>query len=185
MFFCLQICNEILAVLNDVKEKDKRHGSASDLRHMSAQTIFSVLDHLTKWTRHRVMVLSLKAHAAVAPGNRATWNNSNGMSVYIHLFRLGRFRLLKNIISQSVKLTGAIWLIKIGSVLQDQCCLFVFSLSVLIVNHQYDLTAGNLFLSHGYDLSQTPAGIQTQAISMRSGQQMNWAITLPSDLDLS
>lgn len=47
---------EFNAVLLDVKEDEARYGSPSDLRHMSAQTIFSVLDYLSRWIRHYSMV---------------------------------------------------------------------------------------------------------------------------------
>ncbi|KAK2190032.1 hypothetical protein NP493_91g01005 [Ridgeia piscesae] len=55
-----QICSEILAVLQHAREDDTRHGDASDLRHICGQTVFSLLDHLTKWTRHRIKTLSVK-----------------------------------------------------------------------------------------------------------------------------
>lgn len=54
-----QIQEEILAVLDHVKEAETRHGGVSDLRHMCAQTVFSLFDHLTKFTRHRARTLSL------------------------------------------------------------------------------------------------------------------------------
>ena len=62
--FLFQIVVEIMSVLNQAQEVETRYGSAADLRHMTAQTVFSVLDHLTKWTRHRVMVLTKKAQQA-------------------------------------------------------------------------------------------------------------------------
>ncbi|KAK6188750.1 hypothetical protein SNE40_004864 [Patella caerulea] len=48
-----EVFAEIMEVLTQVKKPDTRHGSASDFRHMSAQTVFSVIDYLTKWRRHR------------------------------------------------------------------------------------------------------------------------------------
>ena len=54
---CLQIRQEILAVLTHAeKAEDQRSG---DVSHMSAQTVFSVLDYLTRWKRHRVQMLSV------------------------------------------------------------------------------------------------------------------------------
>ena len=67
-FQILQIQDEFLAVLNDVKDPETRHGSASDLRHMSAQTVFSVLDHLTKWKREKFSILSVEAANLKARG---------------------------------------------------------------------------------------------------------------------
>ncbi|XP_048255679.1 serine/threonine-protein kinase ATR-like isoform X1 [Haliotis rufescens] len=48
-----EIYSEILEVINQVKKPDTRHRSPSDFRHKSAQTVFSVLDYLAKWCRHR------------------------------------------------------------------------------------------------------------------------------------
>ena len=66
--YITEITNEILAVLKHAKDPDTRHGSASDLAHMSAQTVFSVLDFLIKWTRHRVMTLSQLSSAHSSRG---------------------------------------------------------------------------------------------------------------------
>ena len=52
-------------MLNHIIQGEKRHGSVSDLRHMSAQTIFSLLDHLTNFTRHRVVALYQMAQKEV------------------------------------------------------------------------------------------------------------------------
>lgn len=48
-YFELQICSEILAVLNHSMESS----SSSDLLHLSSQTVFSVFDHLTKWSNEK------------------------------------------------------------------------------------------------------------------------------------
>ncbi|ESO92356.1 hypothetical protein LOTGIDRAFT_190706 [Lottia gigantea] len=53
-----EVFSEIMEVLTQVKKPDTRHGSASDFRHMSAQTIFSVIDYLTKWKRHRAQTIA-------------------------------------------------------------------------------------------------------------------------------
>ena len=50
--------NEVMEVVNQAKKADTRQSSTSDLRHMSAQTIFSVLDYLTKWRTHRILMLT-------------------------------------------------------------------------------------------------------------------------------
>ena len=54
----LQVYNEVMEVVNQAKKADTRQSSTSDLRHMSAQTIFSVLDYLTKWRTHRILMLT-------------------------------------------------------------------------------------------------------------------------------
>ncbi|KAK2144551.1 hypothetical protein LSH36_748g02080 [Paralvinella palmiformis] len=62
------LVGEILAVLHNVKNPDTRHGSASDLRHMSAQTVFNILDHVTTWSRHRLMLISRMASQSKGRG---------------------------------------------------------------------------------------------------------------------
>ena len=49
-----------MAVLKHAEERETRQANTSELRHMCAQTVFSLLDHFTKWTRHRLMVLSMQ-----------------------------------------------------------------------------------------------------------------------------
>jgi len=63
-----KLLQEILAVLSDIKEPDSRTGQLTDLRHMSAQTVFSLLDHLTRWLRHRQTVLSLQSPSSSSTG---------------------------------------------------------------------------------------------------------------------
>lgn len=53
-YLLLQLCQEIMAVLIDIKTSDAGSGPPTDMRHMTSQTVFSVLDHLTKWIRHRI-----------------------------------------------------------------------------------------------------------------------------------
>ena len=60
----VQVHQEMMEVLNQAKKADTRHTSTSDLRHMSAQTVFSVLDYLTKWKTHLVRTLT----AGLPPG---------------------------------------------------------------------------------------------------------------------
>jgi len=69
-----KLLQEILAVLNDIKEPDSRNGPLTDLRHMSAQIVFSLLDHLTRWLRHRQTVLSLQSPSAASlvPSGKTT-----------------------------------------------------------------------------------------------------------------
>ena len=63
-----QLLQELSSVLLDAKEDEVRYGSPSDLRHMSAQTVFSVLDYLTKWLRQYAMKRAEKLPPA--PGIR-------------------------------------------------------------------------------------------------------------------
>ncbi|KAG8185459.1 hypothetical protein JTE90_019718 [Oedothorax gibbosus] len=55
------ICTEILTVLR----QSEQSSTVSDLCHLSSQTIFSVIDHLTKWTHH------YQQEMASRPTNRA------------------------------------------------------------------------------------------------------------------
>lgn len=54
-----QVTEEIMAVL---KEGDPRlarlQENASSLSQLSTQTVFSMLDHLTQWSRHKLQSLS-------------------------------------------------------------------------------------------------------------------------------
>ncbi|XP_070572431.1 serine/threonine-protein kinase ATR-like isoform X2 [Ptychodera flava] len=52
----MEICNEILAVLTHAEKLDEQQ--EGDFCHMSAQTVFSILDHLTQWSRHRLHTLA-------------------------------------------------------------------------------------------------------------------------------
>ncbi|ELT94946.1 hypothetical protein CAPTEDRAFT_164972 [Capitella teleta] len=63
-----QISEEVLAVLQQLQLPDAPSqltsdpsAAPSDLSHMAAQTVFSVLDHLQKWMHHRIMLHSAKA----------------------------------------------------------------------------------------------------------------------------
>ncbi|CAH1797711.1 unnamed protein product [Owenia fusiformis] len=69
-----QISNEVLAVLNDVKQPDTQQGMASDFRHLAAQTIFSILGMVVKWQRHRIQYLSA---IAAQHKNRSGNNHEN------------------------------------------------------------------------------------------------------------
>ena len=59
----MQICSEILAVLNHSMESS----ASSDLLHLSSQTVFSVFDHLTKWVNE-------KKQEMISASNRAAGN---------------------------------------------------------------------------------------------------------------
>ena len=52
-FSSLKVYDEILAVLKHVEERNMEHVSNNsiDFSHISAQTIFSIFDCLTRWVR--------------------------------------------------------------------------------------------------------------------------------------
>ena len=77
-----KLLQEILAILNDIKEPDSRTGLLTDLRHMSAQTVFSLLDHLTRWLRHRQTVLALQSPstASTVPSGKAARTSNSSTS---------------------------------------------------------------------------------------------------------
>ena len=80
---CSKLLQEILTVLNDIQEPESRTGQLTDLRHMSAQTVFSLLDHLTRWLRHRQTVLSLQSPSAASstiPSGKGTRASNNSVS---------------------------------------------------------------------------------------------------------
>ncbi|XP_064607735.1 serine/threonine-protein kinase ATR-like [Liolophura sinensis] len=56
-----ELYTEILEVISQVKKPETRHGSASDFRHMSAQTVYSIFDYLNKWRQRRAQVIAAKA----------------------------------------------------------------------------------------------------------------------------
>ncbi|KAL8187826.1 UNVERIFIED_CONTAM: hypothetical protein K2H54_056449, partial [Gekko kuhli] len=59
-----EIYAEIMAVLkNDDTGARRCEDSASDLSHLSTQTIFSMLDHLTQWARYKFQKLSAEKAA--------------------------------------------------------------------------------------------------------------------------
>ncbi|GAB1608793.1 serine/threonine-protein kinase ATR-like [Argonauta hians] len=61
------IYNEIMEVLNQISKSDTRQGSVTDLRHMSAQTIFSVLDYLSKWRTNRAQLKAAEMPSSKEP----------------------------------------------------------------------------------------------------------------------
>lgn len=58
-----QIYAEIMAVLQNGDTGARCEDSASDLSHLSTQTIFSMLDHLTQWARYKFQKLSAEKAA--------------------------------------------------------------------------------------------------------------------------
>lgn len=57
----LQIYNEMMEVVNQARQPDTRQSKALDLRHLSAQTTFSVIDYLTWWRTQRVLLLAARS----------------------------------------------------------------------------------------------------------------------------
>ena len=79
-------------MLNHIIQGEKRHGSVSDLRHMSAQTVFSLLDHLTNFTRHRVVALYQMAQKEVQmTRSRAALDSKCECPTVCHLFEVINF----------------------------------------------------------------------------------------------
>jgi len=78
-----KLLQEILAVLNDTKKPDSRTGQLTDLRHMSAQMVFTLLDHLTRWLRHRQTVLSLQSPSSSSsvPSGKVTRASNTSDSI--------------------------------------------------------------------------------------------------------
>jgi len=68
-----------MTVLNDIKTSDTGGGPPTDLRHMASQTVFSVLDHLTKWTRHRMTEIAIQS----VPTNSTSKTASSVSGMYM------------------------------------------------------------------------------------------------------
>ncbi|XP_041465563.1 serine/threonine-protein kinase ATR-like [Lytechinus variegatus] len=68
-----EIQNELLAVLTHAERVEDQRPSED--RHMSAQTVFSVLDHLTNWKRQRMQILQ------AAKSRRGASNSSEIASI--------------------------------------------------------------------------------------------------------
>lgn len=77
----MKLCQEIMAVLNDIKTCDKGGGPPTDLRHMASQTVFSVLDHLTKWTRHRMTEIAVQSGPTASNSKTSTSSASGTLIV--------------------------------------------------------------------------------------------------------
>lgn len=63
LFCCIQVYNEVMEVVNRAVKLEVRDSRKSDLHPLGAQTVFSVLDYLTKWRTHRIQLLSAGAPA--------------------------------------------------------------------------------------------------------------------------
>ncbi|XP_032809792.1 serine/threonine-protein kinase ATR [Petromyzon marinus] len=82
-----EVFDEMLAVLQyDVGQEGSERADASDLSQMSAQTIFSVLDHLTLWSRHKLKSLKtphgVKSKSKAGTKSSAVVTNSLGNEQY-------------------------------------------------------------------------------------------------------
>lgn len=54
-----QVYEEIMAVVkHDDQHNLSTQDSASDLCQLSTQTVFSMIDHLTQWSRHKFQALN-------------------------------------------------------------------------------------------------------------------------------
>ncbi|OXB65008.1 hypothetical protein ASZ78_000217 [Callipepla squamata] len=73
---------EIMAVLKHDDQCSRRlQDSASDLSQLSTQTVFSMLDHLTQWARHKFQMLIAEKNASKSSKDRSdlkTTNADNG-----------------------------------------------------------------------------------------------------------
>ncbi|XP_012937158.1 serine/threonine-protein kinase ATR [Aplysia californica] len=61
-----QMFEELMEVLNYMQKPETRLESASNFHHLSAQTVFSILDYLTMWCNHRAQSLAATTTAAAA-----------------------------------------------------------------------------------------------------------------------
>lgn len=63
---------EIMAVLKHDDQSTRRlEDSASDLSQLSTQTVFSMLDHLTQWARHKFQMLNAEKNTGQSRKDRS------------------------------------------------------------------------------------------------------------------
>ncbi|RUS83841.1 hypothetical protein EGW08_008382 [Elysia chlorotica] len=60
-----ELFEELMTVLQHVQIPESQQASMSNLHHLSAQTVFSVLDYLTMWRSHRMQITTQAASGAV------------------------------------------------------------------------------------------------------------------------
>lgn len=71
-----QVYAEIMAVLkHDDQHTINTQYSASDLCQLSTQTVFSMIDHITQWSRHKFQTL----HAEKFPPGRSNRDKVDSM----------------------------------------------------------------------------------------------------------
>lgn len=71
-FPCVQVYMEMMAVLRHDDQSSRRlEDSASDLSQLSTQTVFSMLDHLTQWARHKFQTLIAEKNAGKSSKDRS------------------------------------------------------------------------------------------------------------------
>ncbi|XP_078420317.1 serine/threonine-protein kinase ATR [Cetorhinus maximus] len=73
-----EVYSEMMAVLKHDEASDRRlQDSASDLSQLSTQTVFSMLDHLAQWSRHKLQALSSEKSGSRSSRDRGGPNVSS------------------------------------------------------------------------------------------------------------
>ncbi|NXP51660.1 ATR kinase, partial [Heliornis fulica] len=73
-----EVYMEIMAVLKHDDQSTRRiEDSASDLSQLSTQTVFSMLDHLTQWARHKFQILIAEKNASKSSKDRGDLKTSS------------------------------------------------------------------------------------------------------------
>ncbi|KAF4801806.1 hypothetical protein TURU_031252 [Turdus rufiventris] len=76
--YAIQVYMEIMAVLKHDDQSSRRlEDSASDLSQLSTQTVFSMLDHLTQWARHKFQTLIAEKNAGKSSKDRSDLKTSS------------------------------------------------------------------------------------------------------------
>uniref|UniRef100_A0A8C6JLS8 Serine/threonine-protein kinase ATR n=1 Tax=Melopsittacus undulatus TaxID=13146 RepID=A0A8C6JLS8_MELUD len=71
-----EVYMEIMAVLKHDDQSTRRlDDSASDLSQLSTQTVFSMLDHLTQWARHKFQILNAEKNTGQSRKDRTSSDN--------------------------------------------------------------------------------------------------------------
>ncbi|XP_065530996.1 serine/threonine-protein kinase ATR isoform X2 [Lathamus discolor] len=73
-----EVYMEIMAVLKHDDQSTRRlEDSASDLSQLSTQTVFSMLDHLTQWARHKFQILNAEKNTGQSRKDRSDLKTSS------------------------------------------------------------------------------------------------------------
>ncbi|KAJ7409859.1 hypothetical protein WISP_111676 [Willisornis vidua] len=73
-----EVYMEIMAVLKHDDQSTRRlEDSASDLSQLSTQTVFSMLDHLTQWARHKFQILIAEKNTGKSSKDRSDLKTSS------------------------------------------------------------------------------------------------------------
>uniref|UniRef100_A0A8C6JKG4 Serine/threonine-protein kinase ATR n=1 Tax=Melopsittacus undulatus TaxID=13146 RepID=A0A8C6JKG4_MELUD len=81
-----EVYMEIMAVLKHDDQSTRRlDDSASDLSQLSTQTVFSMLDHLTQWARHKFQILNAEKNTGQSRKDRSDLKKYQNVTCFLDL----------------------------------------------------------------------------------------------------